>query len=83
MRSGRGKVEGDGLLVLVVVCAMVCGRGVRLDGEALASPLSLICAGEAPASEEPRRRGPALTRRLRRAVARRRRRRRLLEATRW
>ena len=50
MRSGRGKVEGGGLLVLVVICAMVCERGVRLDGEALASPLSLICAGEAPAS---------------------------------
>ena len=59
MRSGRGTEAGCWCL-LVVVCAMVrCGRGVRLDGEALASPLSLICAGEAPASagaEEPRRR---------------------------
>ena len=27
--------EGGGLLVYVVVCAMVCGRGVRVDGEAL------------------------------------------------
>ena len=27
--------ERGGLLVFVVVCAMVCGRGVRVDGEAL------------------------------------------------
>ena len=62
MRSGRGTEAGCWCL-LVVVCAMVrCGRGVRLDGEALASPLSLICAGEAPASS--RRRGtPAPDRR--------------------
>ena len=62
VETSRGALrprEGGGLLVHVVACAMVCGRGVRVDGEALASPLTLICAGEAPASagaEEPRRR---------------------------
>ena len=77
--------EGGGLLVYVVVCAMVCGRGVRVDGEAL--PLRRVSFGLGRRRLRPAPRNPgagsAPARRLRRAAARRRRRRQWLEATRW
>ena len=49
-RAGRRERRfGDGACAMVCGRGSVCGKGMRVDGEALASPSTLICAGEAPA----------------------------------